>query len=132
MMQSSQIILLILFILVAYFIIKRVFQSRSITQYTPAEAEARMRNSLNIIFLDVRTKKERESGSIKGSIHIPLHELRAKAETLEKYKGREIICFCRSGRRSLTAATILKGKGYNTASLQGGLGSWNLYKSKLR
>jgi phage shock protein E len=131
-MQTSQIILLILAAFIAYLVIKRVLQARSIKQYTPAEAEAKMRNSLNIVFLDVRTKQEKKSGSIKGSLHIPLHELRSKAGELERYRGKEIICYCRSGRRSLSAASILKGKGFNASSLQGGISNWNLYKSNLR
>jgi phage shock protein E len=131
-MQSSQIILLILGVIIVYLIVKRFIVARSINQYTPAEAEAKMRNSLNIVFLDVRTKQEKKSGSIKGCIQIPLHELRSKAGELERYRGKEIICYCRSGRRSLTAASILKGKGFNASSLQGGISNWNLYKSNLR
>ena len=131
-MQSSQIILLILGAGIVYLIVKRFITARSVNQYTPAEAETKMRNSLNIVFLDVRTKRERESGSIKGSLHIPLNELRSKAGNLEKYRGREIICYCRTGGRSISAASILKGKGFNASSLQGGIGSWNLYKSNLR
>jgi rhodanese-related sulfurtransferase len=131
-MQTSQIILLILAAFIAYLVIKRYLQARSIKQYTPAEAEAKMRNSLNIVFLDVRMKQEKKSGSIKGSIHIPLHELRAKTGELERYRGKEIICYCKSGRRSLSAASILKGKGFNASSLQGGIGNWNLYKSNSR
>jgi rhodanese-related sulfurtransferase len=131
-MQTSQIILLILAAFIAYLVIRKFLQARSIIQYTPAEIEAKMRNRLNIVFLDVRTNQEKKTGSIKGSIHIPLHELRAKAVELEKYRGKEIICFCRSGSRSLSAASILKGKGFNASSLKGGMGNWNLYKSNLR
>ena len=131
-MQTSQIILLIMAAIIAYLVIKKVLQTRSINQYTPAEAEAKMRNSLNIVFLDVRTQQEKKSGSIKGSVHIPLHELRSKIGELERYRGKEIICYCRSGSRSLSAASILKGKGYTASSLKGGIGSWNLYRSNLR
>ena len=131
-MQTSQIILLILAAFIAYLVIRKFLQARSIIQYTPAEIEAKMRNRLNIVFLDVRTNQEKKTGSIKGSIHIPLHELRAKAGELEKFRGKEIICFCRSGSRSLSAASILKGKGFNASSLKGGMGNWNLYKSNLR
>ena len=131
-MQTSQIILLILAVFIVYLIAKRVLLARSINQYSPAEAEARMRNSLNIVFLDVRTPQERKSGSIKGALHIPLHELRAKSGELERYKGKEIICYCRTGRRSLSAASILKAKGFNSSSLRGGISNWNLYKSNLR
>jgi phage shock protein E len=131
-MQTSQIILLIIAAFIAYIVIKKFLQARSVNQYTPAETEAKMRNSLNIVFLDVRTKQEKKNGSMKGSIHIPLHELRAKAGELERYRGKEIICYCRTGSRSISAASILKGKGYNASSLKGGISSWNLYKSNLR
>ena len=131
-MQTSQIILLILAAFIVYLVVKKFLQARSIKQYTPAEAEAKMRNSLNLVFLDVRSKQEKKSGYIKGSIHIPLHELRSKIGEIERYRGKEIICYCRSGRRSLSAASILKGKGFNASNLQGGISNWNLYKSNLR
>ena len=44
---------------------KRFLRARSINQYTPAEAEAKMKNSLNIVFLDVRTKQEKKTGCHK-------------------------------------------------------------------
>jgi rhodanese-related sulfurtransferase len=131
-MSVSQIILLVLAALVVGFYLSRYLRLRSINQYTPAEAASKMKNSLNIVFLDVRSAQERKSGSIKGSLHLPLHELRFKINTLEKYKGKEIICYCRSGNRSLAAALILKKHGFNSASLTGGIGSWNLYTSQTR
>ena len=131
-MTVSQIILWAFIALIAGYFIRRYIRLRSINQYTPAEAAARMKNSLNIVFLDVRTKQERNTGSIKGSIHLSLQELRFKIKELEKYKGKEIICYCKSGNRSLAAAAILKKHGFNSASLRGGIGSWNLYMSQSR
>jgi rhodanese-related sulfurtransferase len=131
-MQASQIILLIIAAFFAYLVIKRYLQARSIIQYSPADIDAKMRNRLNLVFLDVRTNQEKKAGFIKGSIHIPLHELRSKTGELERYRGKEIICYCSTGRRSLSAAAILKGKGYNSSNLKGGINSWNLYKSNLR
>ena len=131
-MSGSQIVLLVLGVFVVGFFLKRYLNVRSISQYTPAEAAAKMKNSLNIVFLDVRTAQERKSGSIKGSIHMSLQELRFKIKELEKYKGKEIICYCRSGNRSLAAASILKKHGFNSANLRGGIGGWNLYTSQSR
>jgi rhodanese-related sulfurtransferase len=131
-MQGSQIVLLIAGALIVIYIVRNILRARSVAQYSPAEVEAKMRNSLNIAWLDVRTKQERNAGFIKGSFHIPLHELRAKIGELEKYRGKEIICYCRSGSRSIKAASILNRKGFNAASLRGGMGDWNLYKSKLK
>jgi rhodanese-related sulfurtransferase len=129
-MSGSQIFFLIAGVLILWYIIRKFMVGRSVNQYTPAEAEEKMKNSLNIVFLDVRTKQERKTGQIKGSIHMPLHELRAKISELERYKGKEIICYCRSGNRSLSAASILHKHGFNSSSLRGGIGSWNLYKTK--
>jgi rhodanese-related sulfurtransferase len=131
-MSVSQIILWALAALLVGYFIRRFLRLRSINQFTPAEAAAKMKNSLNVVFLDVRSKQERKTGSIKGSIHLPLHEMRFKIKELEKYKGKEIICYCRSGNRSLAAASILKKHGFSAASLRGGIGSWNLYTSQSR
>ena len=131
-MSVSQIILWVLAALLVGYFIRRYLRLRSINQFTPAEAAAKMKSSLNIVFLDVRSKQERKTGSIKGSIHLPLQEMRFKIKELEKYKGKEIICYCRSGNRSLAAASILKRHGFSAASLRGGIGSWNLYTSQIR
>ena len=131
-MSVSQIILLVPAALLVWYFVRRYMMVRSINQYTPAEAAAKMKNSLNIVFLDVRSKQERKTGSIKGSIHLPLHEMKFKIKELEKYKGKEIICYCGSGNRSLAAASILKKKGFSSASLRGGIGGWNLYTSQIR
>jgi rhodanese-related sulfurtransferase len=131
-MTGSQIVLWVIIALIVGYFVKRYLKIRSINQYTPAEAAAKMKNSLNVVFLDVRTKQERAGGSIKGSLHFSLQELRFKINELEKYKGKEIICYCRSGNRSLAAATILKKHGFSAASLRGGIGSWNLYFSQSR
>jgi len=131
-MTVSQIIIWVIIVIIAGYLVRRYFRLRSINQYTPAEAAAKMKNSLNTVFLDVRSKQERSSGLIKGSIHLPLHEMRYKISELDKYKGKEIICYCRSGSRSLAAATILKKHGFNVSNLRGGIGSWNLYMSQSR
>ena len=129
-MSGSQILLIISGALIAWFFIRKFINGRSVYQYTPAEAEEKIKNNLNIVFLDVRTKQERKTGQIRGSIHLPLHELRTKIKELDRYKGSEIICYCRGGNRSLSAASILRKHGFNSSSLRGGISSWNLYKTK--
>lgn len=131
-MTGSQIVLWVIIAIIVGYFVKRYLKIRSINQYTPAEAAAKMKNNLNVVFLDVRTKQERNSGAIKGSLHFSLQELRFKISELEKYKGKEIICYCRSGNRSLAAAALLKKHGFSAASLRGGIGSWNLYTSQSR
>ena len=110
-------------VLVVY--VRRWLRHRSITHYTPGEVAARLKNGSNTVLLDVRTAAERGSQSIKGSLHIPLQQLHARIDHLQKFKDKEIICYCRSGNRSLTAAATLRKHGFTTANMKGGITGWN-------
>ena len=93
-------------------------------QRNAEETNGKLKNR-SILLLDVRTDAERKARNIKGSIHIPLNQLRRRAEELRKYKDKEIVCYCRSGNRSLNAALILQRQGFNAANLSGGINHWN-------
>jgi rhodanese-related sulfurtransferase len=62
------------------------------------------------VIVDVRTPEEYQSGSIKGSINIPLHVLPQKAAELKK-KNKPVITVCRSGSRSGMAIGVLRQAG---------------------
>ena len=56
-------------------------------------------------------------------MHIPLPELEARWTELEG--ADEIVCYCASGMRSVSAAKLLRQKGLiNATSLEGGVGAW--------
>ncbi len=124
-MTTTQIILLIFAALVILLYIRRYFRNKTIKHYNPIEAAEMLKKSINVILLDVRTPMERKENLIKGSFHIPLYELENRLDELTRFKNKEIICYCRSGNRSLTAAIKLKKKGFNSANLSGGIISWN-------
>lgn len=128
-MTFFQTSLLFLLVIVLYFAIKRVLLSRSIKNYEPFEVKDRIKDSLNVILLDVRTSAERNRQLIKGSFHIPLQELGLKVAELNKFRNKEIICYCQSGSRSLIAAGKLKKMGFNSANLKGGITKWNFNKT---
>lgn len=71
------------------------------------------------VIVDVRTPGEYAGGNIKGSLNIPLNELSAKLNKLNKNKP--IITCCASGMRSASAKGVLKSKGF-TEVYNGG--SW--------
>ena len=56
--------------------------------------------------LDVRRKSEREASHIKGSAHIPLHEL--KKRTQELPKDKEIWVHCAGAYRAAAAVGMLE------------------------
>lgn len=55
--------------------------------------------------LDVRTKREVDAGAIKGSLHIPLHELHSRYAELNP--DGSYIVICQSGVRSAKATKFL-------------------------
>ncbi len=80
------------------------------------------------VLLDVRTQKERDAGTIAGSLHIPLEELSGRLAELPRDK--EIVVFCRSGKRSYTAERILKNSGYKARNLSGGYALYEIFNRK--
>jgi phage shock protein E len=63
------------------------------------------------VIVDVRSKSEYSSGHIKGSINIPVDELKKNFHRFPD-KQRAIITCCASGARSGSAFSILKSQGY--------------------
>ncbi len=87
-----------------------------------------IKTAKNAVLLDVRTQKERDAGTIPGSLHIPLEELKARIAELPKNK--QIIVFCRSGKRSYTAERLLKNAGYKAKNLSGGYALFEIFNRK--
>lgn len=79
------------------------------------------------IILDVRSKGEYAGGHIKGSINIPVDQLRNNLNKL-KDKNQPIITCCASGMRSASAKGLLKSGGY--AEVYNG-GAWSSLQHKL-
>lgn len=124
-MTTEQIILYALIALIAFYIIRKIFLIKSIKHYSAQEASQKIKKERNVVLLDVRTDNERKQGSIRGSFHIPLTSLNSNQGELKKFKSAEIICYCRTGNRSLNAAAKLKKLGFNVANLRGGIIRWN-------
>ena len=125
-MNSGQIILSISIAIALYMLIKKIWLAKTIKHYTPTEASEKLRNSSGIVLLDVRTNRERKTQSIKKSIHIPLAEISSRVNELKRFRNHEIICYCRTGNRSLSAASKLKKIGFDSANLKGGIVQWDL------
>ena len=124
-MTTEQIILFAFIALIVYYIGKKIYLIKSIKQYTPADASAKVKKERNVVFLDVRSEKERKQSSIKGSYHIPVVDIKDREQELKKFKNAEIICYCQTGSRSLSAASKLKKMGFNASNLSGGMIRWN-------
>lgn len=75
--------------------------------------------------IDVRREEEFAEGHIKGTINIPLDELR---ERLAEIKQDMVYLVCRVGLRGYLAARILEQHGIKTKNLTGGVTTYNVMK----
>lgn len=73
--------------------------------------------------LDVRDDAEVQRGTIPGSVHIPLNQLRSRLAELPRDK--EILVFCQSGQRSYNACRILMQHGIACRNLSGAYKTWS-------
>lgn len=90
-------------------------------------SSAEIKTMLNddILFIDVRNYDEVEelAFDVKNIINIPVDSIENHLQDIPKNK--QVILVCRSGRRSESAYTLLKNKGYeNIANLEGGIDAW--------
>lgn len=94
----------------------------------PQEALRLLQGRDDIIFLDVRTPKERSRGYIPGSQLVSFNDVVSGKVPLPKDKG--ILLVCAVGGRSYVAGQMLSKKGYKEIyNLTGGIKNW--YKQGL-
>lgn len=75
--------------------------------------------------LDVRTREEYDEGHIAGAVLVDVND----SDFVEKAvsvldKQRPVAVYCRSGRRSARAASLLTEQGYVVTNLDGGVIEW--------
>ena len=83
-------------------------------------------NDTNAVVLDVRTEEEVELGYIPNAINIDIYQGQDFIDELEKLdKTKNYYVYCRSGKRSAQACSIMKELGFtNTYNLLGGFLEW--------
>ena len=84
-----------------------------------AEAQAMLRDGAGL--LDVRTPEEYRRASLKGSMNLPIVELRARLRELDA--KRPYVLICRNGHQSEVAAFLLTQRGFRAAVLRDGMRS---------
>lgn len=92
---------------------------------TDVKEFAELISDSSVIILDVRTADEYAEGHIRGAILIDQN----KSDFVELVKAKLptekiIAIYCRSGRRSANAASLLAKEGYKLVNLKGGILAW--------
>jgi len=92
---------------------------------TTKALKERIGNKEHLNLLDVREPDERAEFNIGGTL-IPLGNIMAmQTDEIAEWQNEEIICYCRSGKRSMQAAQMLETLGFtNVKNLEGGMLLW--------
>ncbi len=95
------------------------------TTITAEEIRSRMDAGENLHLLDVRESHEHTEFNIGGTL-LPLGRIQSmQVEDIEDWKTSEVICYCRSGNRSMQACLMLETFGFtNVKNLTGGMMGW--------
>lgn len=70
-------------------------------------------------WLDVRFPSEFKFDHIAGAVNMPLNEIRAAIDSMDRQK--QYVVYCQTGRRSSAAAFVLIQSGFNVHVLEGGI-----------
>ena len=85
----------------------------------------------SVQLVDVRKLNEFREGHIPGAIHIDVLTPSFLSNALAKLdKKRPCAVYCRSGKRSAMAATLLAKDGFTVTNLSGGIIAWTDAKKK--
>lgn len=89
------------------------------------EIKARLDAGEELHLVDVREPDERAEFNI-GGIFLPLGKIQVmQTDDIEDWKNEEVICYCRSGNRSMQACLMLETFGFtNVKNLDGGMNRW--------
>lgn len=95
------------------------------TIITTDEIKARMDAGETLCLVDVREADERAEFNIGGTF-LPLGNIQMmQTDDIDDWKNNEVICYCRSGNRSMQACLMLETFGFtNVKNLQGGMNAW--------
>lgn len=81
--------------------------NKNVKNITGEEAAKLIKDTRELVILDVRTKTEYKSGHINGSTLMPVQEISTRINELEKYRGKPLLVHCASGGRSPKAVKVL-------------------------
>ena len=94
------------------------------TKISHVTAKKIMDTQKDIIILDVREPDEIEEGYIDGAVFIPSEQVSKQAQSIIPDKEKQILVYCRSGKRSRVVCETLINIGYTKVYDFGGIIDW--------
>lgn len=92
----------------------------SVLRISIDEAKSHLEDGAQLV--DVRYQDEWDEAFIPGASHVPLSDIRDRMDELDR--TRDIVVYCRSGRRSQVGAFLLSQNGFRAYSMDGGILGW--------
>jgi rhodanese-related sulfurtransferase len=94
---------------------------------TPMSQEALLEHQSkhpeHLFLLDVRTPQEFAEGHVPGAVNVPYDQLASRLA--EVPKDKDVVLYCKTGRRAGIAADVLVANGYTRLShLEGDMTAW--------
>jgi len=85
--------------------------------------ERQSKHAGHLYVLDVRSPEEFREGHVPGAVNVPYDQIAARIA--EVPKDKDVVLYCRSGRRAGIAADVLAANGYTRLShLEGDMQAW--------
>jgi rhodanese-related sulfurtransferase len=92
----------------------------------PPKALEQRLGEADLVVLDVRTAEEFAAGHVPGAINVPHDQLQGRLAELAGARDKDVVLYCRSGRRAQVAAGVLAQAGFTRVShLEGDYPAWS-------
>lgn len=102
-------------------------QAPPITQAELLERIAK--KDTDLVVLDVRTPAEFAAGHVRGARNVSHDELPARLAELSSLKSKDVVLYCRTGKRAAIAAQTLRAAGFaKLLHLEGDFVAWDAAK----
>jgi sulfur-carrier protein adenylyltransferase/sulfurtransferase len=95
-------------------------------EVTPREVKSMMNRNDDFVLIDCRLPNEYQITHIDGAKLIPLQVIGSRMNELTPHKDAKVVVHCRSGKRSMQFAQVLRRSGFtDVKSMAGGILLWN-------
>jgi rhodanese-related sulfurtransferase len=111
-------------VILVTFLVNELLQDRLGLGKISAEAAVQVMNHEEGLVLDIRNEKAFSEGHILGAHNLPLDQIDAKLNTLQKWKSKTVIVVCAMGQEAQKAGNKLKAAGFQVKILKDGLQGW--------
>jgi adenylyltransferase/sulfurtransferase len=95
-------------------------------EISATELKERLDRGDEIVILDIRKPYELSIASLENVLHIPEEEIACRLEELRSLSDKDLVVYCRTGRRSTELVAFLEQQGLKRVfNLTGGLHAWS-------